>query len=155
MRLMHWRTSSSRSLNASAAHSGRMPVSSCRRERNSSSEGEHAAVGVVDEDDLLGAQEVLGDRERADLVVRHDAACVSDHMSVALLKADQAGGNQARIHAGDDSNLLRGRKRQIPLVEALGVPLAVLTRVSVGARIPQGMLARWALSTLSSFRAPP
>src|SRR5439155_1440552 len=47
-------------------------------------------------------------------------------MSVALLKAEQAGGNQARVHASDDSNLLRGRKRQIPFVEALGVPLAVL-----------------------------
>src|SRR3954454_23907958 len=41
-------------------------------------EREHAAVRVVDEHDLFGAEEPLGDRERADLVVGDDAAGVAD-----------------------------------------------------------------------------
>jgi len=39
-------------------------------------EGEHAAVGVVDEDDLLGAKQPLADGQRADLVFGDHASGV-------------------------------------------------------------------------------
>src|SRR2546425_4132812 len=37
-------------------------------------EGQHAAASVLDDDDLLGPQEVLADHERADRVVRRQTA---------------------------------------------------------------------------------
>src|SRR4051794_28247122 len=50
-------------------------------------EGEHPAVGVVDQDDLLGAEQALGDGQRADLVVGHHAPGIADHVGLALLQA--------------------------------------------------------------------
>jgi hypothetical protein len=47
---------------------------------------------VVDEDDLLGAEQPLRDRERADLVVGDDAAGVADDVRVTLVKAEDAVG---------------------------------------------------------------
>jgi hypothetical protein len=88
-------------------------------------EGEHAAVGVVDEDDLLGSEQPLGDRQRADLVVGHDAAGVADDVRVALLEAEQAVGVQPRVHARDNRDLAPGRHGQIALVKVRGVRLRV------------------------------
>ena len=58
MRAIDWRTSFvGVGEGFVAAHSGLMPVSSWTERLNSSSvKVEHAAVGVVDEDDLLGAE---------------------------------------------------------------------------------------------------
>src|SRR5712691_5835274 len=92
-------------------------------------EGQHAAVGVVDEHDLLGPKQALRDRERADLVVGDDTARVPDHVRVALAQPEQPVGIQTRIHAGNDRDSLRGRQRQRPLVEALGVPRRVLEQL--------------------------
>ncbi len=80
---------------------------------------------MVDEDDLLGAEQPLGDRQRADLVVGDDAAGVADHVRVALLQAEQAVGVQARVHAREHRDLARGRQRQLALVEGRGVGLGV------------------------------
>ena len=90
MRAMDSRTSSSRSANASGAHCGLIAglVLDLSAELVVG-EREHAAVGVVDEDDLLGPEQALRDRQRADLVVGHDAAGVADHVRVALLEAEQ------------------------------------------------------------------
>ena len=127
MRAIDWRTSSSRSPNASAAHSGLMPVSSwIERLKSSSREREHAAVGVVDEDDLLGAEQPLRDRQRADLVVGDDAAGVADHVRVALAQAEQRRRGQPRVHARDarrpSSPAAAGRS---PLSKLRGVGLVV------------------------------
>ena len=92
-------------------------------------EREHAAVGVVDEDDLLGPEQALGDRQRADLVVGHDAAGVADDVGVALLQAERAVRVQARVHARDHGDLLGGRQRQLALVEARDVRLVVLEQL--------------------------
>src|SRR5919199_5368511 len=89
-------------------------------------EGQHAAVRVMDQDDFLGAEQPLGDRQRADLVVRHDPAGVPDHVSVAELEAQDRIGVHARVHARDDRDLLRGWYREPALVEPLGVLLCVL-----------------------------
>src|SRR5216683_757795 len=50
------------------------------------SEGEHAAVGVVNQDDLVGAQKPLRDNQRADGVVGSNPSSIADDMGLALLK---------------------------------------------------------------------
>ena len=84
-----------------------MPVSasSLRRELLVG-EGEHAAVGVVDEDDLLGAEQALGDGQRADRVVGDDAAGVADHVGVALARGRARRRVEPRVHAGHHGDLL-------------------------------------------------
>ena len=51
-------------------------------------EGERAAAGVPDDDDLLGAQEVLADDERADGVVTGEPAGVADDVCVTGAQAE-------------------------------------------------------------------
>ena len=50
-------------------------------------ERQHAAVGVVDEDDLLGAEQPLTDGQRADLVIGHHAAGVADDVRLTIGQA--------------------------------------------------------------------
>src|SRR5262245_13133878 len=65
-------------------------------------EGQHSAVGVVDEHDLLRTEQPLRDRERADLVVGDHTSRVADHVGIALLEPEQRVWVQPRIHARDD-----------------------------------------------------
>jgi Zn-dependent alcohol dehydrogenase len=53
-------------------------------------EGEHAAVGVVDEDHLARVHQALRDGERADLVLGHDATGVADHVGLAVAEAERS-----------------------------------------------------------------
>ena len=139
MRAIDWRTSSSRSENASAAHSGSTPVFSSRtRLEVRVVERQHAAARVVDEDDLLGAEQVLGDREGADLVVGHHAAGVADHVGVALGQPEDPVRVEAGIHAGQDGDLLGRGEGQVALVERGGVGGGVLEQL-VGGRHPASL----------------
>src|SRR4051794_3530679 len=95
-------------------------------------EGEHPAVGVVDEDDLLGAEQPLRDREGADLVVGHDPAGVADHVRVAQLQTEDRIRVHARVHACHDGDLPGRRQRKVALVEALGEGLVVLQELVGG-----------------------
>src|SRR5271165_350295 len=81
-------------------------------------ESEHAAVGVVDEDDLVRPEQPLGDGDGPDDVVGHDPAGVADHMRVALGEPEHAVGVEPGVHAGDHRGVRCGRQRQVPLVEA-------------------------------------
>src|SRR4029453_14752245 len=47
-------------------------------------EGEHAAVGVVDQDDLAGAEQVLGDGQGGDHVLGDHAAGGADDVGLPL-----------------------------------------------------------------------
>src|SRR5204862_178124 len=69
-------------------------------------EGEHPAVGVVDEDDLLRAEQALRDGQRADRVVGDDPARVADDVGVALLQAEYARQHEPGVHARDHGDLL-------------------------------------------------
>ena len=122
----------SRSRNAPLCHSGRWPVDCSSLSLNSSSVilSRPQSVWWISSD-LLGAQQVLGDRQRADLVVGDHAAGVADHVGVALLQAQDLGGDHAGVHAGHDGHLLARRAGQAGLVEAGGVRLVV---ASVGRR---------------------
>jgi hypothetical protein len=83
----------------------------------SSVKGEHPAVRVVDEDDLLGAEQALGDRQRADLVVGDHAAGVADDVRIALVEPQDAQRVDPGVHAGHDRDLLGRRHRKVALVE--------------------------------------
>ena len=100
---------------ASAPSSVRTFACSC-----SIGEGEHAAVGVMDHDDLARAEQLLGDDQRAERVAGQ-AAGVADDVGVALLQAERPGRDEPRIHAGDDRDLPRRRQRQVARGEAGGV----------------------------------
>jgi hypothetical protein len=80
---------------------------------------------VVDEHDLLGAEQPLADGQRAQLVLRDDPAGVADDVRVTLGQTEQAVRVQPRVHARDHGDLLGGRHRQDALVEAGGVLLGV------------------------------
>ena len=86
------------------------------------SESEHATVGVVDEDELLGAELVMGDDERAQRVFGDDAAGIADDMGVADIQAEGADG-EPRIHAGEDGELAFGTRREVFELVRAGVGL--------------------------------
>ena len=83
-------------------------------------EGEHAAAGVVDEEDLLGAQQVLADRQGADRVLGDQAAGVADDVRLARGEPQGREDVHARVHAGHDRDLLRPLGRQAAPGENLG-----------------------------------
>jgi hypothetical protein len=78
---------------------------------------------VVDENDLLRAEQALGDGERADRIVGYGAAGVPDHMCVALLEGQRAVHVEPRVHASDDGNLLPRRGWKVALVKRRRVDL--------------------------------
>src|SRR6266568_2462684 len=96
---------------------------------------EHAAVGVVDQHDLPGAEQPLADGQRPDLVVGDDPAGVADHVGLAVAEAEQPVDVEAGVHACDDGKV-RGRRHRQRAAEALriaGVVGQVLVDSSHGA----------------------
>ena len=83
-----------------------------RRDDGGVLEREHPAAGVLDDDDLLGAEEVLADDQRADRVVGREAAGVADDVGVAAAQAEDVLDRQPRVHAGEDGELPAGRERE-------------------------------------------
>jgi hypothetical protein len=77
----------------------------------------------VEDDDLLGLVEVLGDRQRADRGVVDDPADVADHVRVALPQAEHGVGAEPGIEAGQHRHPPAGRQGQV----ALGKQLIGLT----------------------------
>ena len=61
-------------------------------------ERDHAAVRVVDQDDLGRAEEPLRDCQRADRVVGRDTAGVADHMRLAFMQPEQPVHVQSSVH---------------------------------------------------------
>jgi hypothetical protein len=88
-------------------------------------EREHPALGVVDEDDLRGAEQPLADGQRPDPVVGDHPASVADHVRVTVGEAEDGVHVQPGIHAGDDGDAGRGRRGR-PAGEGGGKPLIVL-----------------------------
>jgi hypothetical protein len=73
--------------------------------------------GVVDDDDLLGPEQPLRDRQRPDLVVGHDPTRVPDHVRVTLVEAQDPSRVKPSVHARQHGDLLRRRQREVGLVE--------------------------------------
>jgi hypothetical protein len=70
----------------------------------------HAALSVVDEHDLGGIEQALGDDQRPDHVIGHGAARVADDVGVAELEPEHRVDVEACVHAGDDRDT-HGRAR--------------------------------------------
>jgi len=87
-------------------------------------EGEHAAVGVVNQDDLARAEQALADRQGPDLVIGDHAARVADHVCVALGQAENAVDVQPGVHASHHGHVLGRRQRQLA-AEGACIPLVV------------------------------
>ena len=62
-------------------------------------EREHPAVGVVDQDDLVRAEQALRDGQRPEGVVGDDPARVTDHVSLARPQPEDAVDVEAGVHA--------------------------------------------------------
>ena len=80
-------------------------------------EGQHTAVGVMNENDFPGAKQALRNDEGAQYVIGDHAAGVANHVGVALFEAKHAARFQPRVHAGDDGSLLAGRRRGLPFLK--------------------------------------
>ena len=61
---------------------------------------QQAAVGVVDDDELLRVEQMMGDDERAQSVFSRDASGVADHVRIAGMEAEAVLEEDAGIHAG-------------------------------------------------------
>jgi len=70
------------------------------------------AIRVIDDHELLGAQQIVRHEQRAQAVVRNDAAGIANDVSIARLEAQRAN-RKAGIHAGEHGELSLGARRQI------------------------------------------
>ena len=84
-----------------------------------------AAVGVVDEHDLLGPEAALRDRERADHVVGDHAARVPEHVRLAVVEPQRREDVEPAVHARDDREAERRRDPE-PAVRVARRELAVV-----------------------------
>src|SRR5689334_23294112 len=82
----------------------------------------HAAIGVADDRDLVGAEQMLRHGERAQRLARV-AAGVADHVGVALVEPEEARRDEPRVHAGHDGHAAPGRAREVAVGKATGVGL--------------------------------
>ena len=72
---------------------------------------------MVDDDEFLGVEQVMGDDEGADGIVGGDASGVADHVCVAGMQAEAVLEQDAGIHAGEDRDVALGADREIAQVE--------------------------------------
>ena len=66
-----------------------------------------AAVGVINDHELLGAQQIVRHEQRSEAIVRHDAAGVANDVRVPRPQAQGADGKPG-VHAGEDGKLTFG-----------------------------------------------
>src|SRR5713226_6237567 len=77
-----------------------------------------AAIGVVDDHEFLGAQQVMRHDQETNSVVRDDAAGVADDVGIALFQA-QGANRKTGVHTGQDRELaLRARSQFAEFVGA-------------------------------------
>ena len=83
---------------------------------------------MVDEDDLTGVEQVVRDDERANRVLSHNAAGVSDDVGLACSKAEKILDVNAGIHARHNGHVLGRGNWLLPGV--LGVVHGLAGRVA-------------------------
>jgi len=75
--------------------------------------GEHqSAIGVIDDHDFLGAQEIVRYDQGAQGVFRHDTAGVADDVRVSRFQT-QGTNRKAGIHTGQDGELALGARGKL------------------------------------------
>lgn len=70
-----------------------------------------AAIGMIDDHELLGAEEIVGDDEGAEGIVGHDAAGVADDVGIAGFQTEGED-REARVHAGEDGEFALGTRSE-------------------------------------------
>jgi len=80
----------------------------------------HAAVGVVDQHDLLGAELALGDGDRPDHVAGDDPTGVPEDVGLADVQAQCLEDVEPRVHAGHDREFARRADVEVLLRERRG-----------------------------------
>jgi len=80
----------------------------------------HAAIGVMDDEKFLRAEEFVTDDERADGVITGAAAGIADYVGVAFGEAREFGGVEAGVHTGEDGEAASGRKSELALFAEIG-----------------------------------
>jgi len=65
---------------------------------------------VIDNDELLSAEQVMGDDQRAEGVFGGDASGVADDVGVAGFEAEELFDGEAGVHAGEHGDVLRRRQ---------------------------------------------
>src|SRR5439155_2977806 len=88
-------------------------------------EGEHAAVRVVDEHDLLGREQALRYRKRSDRILGGRTARVADDVRVALLQAQDLVHVEPRVHAGEYRHVLGRGQGKVALLERTDIGVVV------------------------------
>jgi hypothetical protein len=63
---------------------------------------DHAAIGVIDDDKFLRAQQMMGNDQGTQRVFGGDAAGVANDVGVASFEAEELLDAEARVHAGED-----------------------------------------------------
>ena len=66
-----------------------------------------AAVGVIDDHEFLGAEEMVGDEKGTERIVSDDASSIADDVRIAGFETEGTNG-EARIHASKDGELALG-----------------------------------------------
>ena len=108
------RTPRSSDSNPPGSHSGRLPVSSSIRSRNSPSSRPRTPQPCVHHDpDLLGPQSPLRQRQRSADVLGHQPAGVADHVRLAELEIRRDERVDPAVHAGDDRQPAAGKARVV------------------------------------------
>jgi len=64
--------------------------------------GEHAAIGVVDDDEFLSSEQVMRNDQGAQRVFGGDTAGVANDVGIAGFEAEKLFDGDARVHAGED-----------------------------------------------------
>ncbi len=80
----------------------------------------HAAIGVMDDEEFLGAEKFVADDEGADGVVTGAAAGVADDVGVAFGEAREFGGVEAGVHTSENGETAGGGKSELALFAEIG-----------------------------------
>src|SRR5215210_1707913 len=103
-------------------------------------EGEHAAVGMMDDGNLIGAEQALRDDERAE-GVPGSTSRVPNHMRISLLNSESMRRDDASVHASQDCQLPARRHRQVTPVKCPDIFCVRFEQLIAGRHVPS--LAKW------------
>jgi len=78
---------------------------------------EQAAIGVIDDDELLGVEQVMGNDQRAQGIFCGDAAGIADHVRVSGTQTETALEENSGIHAGQHGDAAARLNREVSEVE--------------------------------------
>ena len=81
---------------------------------------QQAAVGVVDDDELLRVEQMMRNDQRAQGIFGGDASGITDHVRVSGMQAQAVLEQDAGIHAGENRDVAAGADREISQGEVAG-----------------------------------